>query len=257
MLKVDCRKVYLIAIVCSLLTPAYGAQYSDSQIAKEIANSSNKVIIEEFLKQELHEVNNKVTKPLLPRHKSLEFFMKQADRGPLKNLLFLEEQVNKLRDAQKNIDSLPYSIAFSSGEKKKILSLRPVADKIVSYGIPLMKRDFLQVAHAAKKLADKRRKHPVELIKDPDFRDAIYKEIEPTAKGLDTAMGKLSEGEEICIRLGWVLEEVTVTRLWLAVNDNKLPDPEDYALFRKKRSAYFQDRLKRIYGNSVAEAKKK
>lgn len=88
-------------------------------------------------------------------------------------MLFLEEQVHKLQDAQKNIDSLPYSIAFSSAEKKKIMGLRPAADKIISYGIPLMKRDFLQVIQASKHLADQKRKHPMELMRDPSFRDAV------------------------------------------------------------------------------------
>ena len=165
------------------------------------------------------------------------------------SLIFLEEQVHKLRDVQKNIDSLPYSIAFSSDEKKKIMGLRQTADKIVSYGIPLMKRDFFQVIEAAKVLADKRRKHPVELMSEQAFRDSIYRQMASTAGQLDEEMGKLSEGELICMRLGFVLEQVTVTNLWLLVNDNRLPKENDYLLFRKKRSEYFQKKLKRIYGN--------
>ncbi len=52
------------------------------------------------------------------------------------------------------------------------------------------------------------------------------------------------------MRLGFVLEQVTVTNLWLLVNDNKLPIEADYMVFRKKRSEYFEKRLKRIYGDS-------
>ena len=213
---------FMIATPASVL----GKELSDAEIAKELVKENNKVIIEEFLKYELGEVNEHVTKPLLKNHPSLEFFIKQAERSPLNNLLFLETQVHKLRDAQKNIDSLPYSISFSSAEKKKILGLRPVADRIVSYGIPLMKRDFLRVVEAAKQVADKKNKHPMELIRDPAFRDAVYRLCEPTAQRLDEEMGKLSEGELICIRLGWTLEEVTITRLWLVLNDNWLPERE-------------------------------
>ncbi len=223
-------------------------QLSDAEIARELSKENNKAIIEEFLKYELREVNEHVTKPLLKNHSSLEFFIKQAERGPVKNLFFLEEQVQKLQKAQKNINSLPYSIAFSSAEKKKILGLRQVAEKIASYGIPLMKRDFYRVIVAAKALADKKNKHPIELIRDPAFRDAVYRLCEPTAQRLDEEIGKLSEGELICMRLGWTLEEVTVTRVWLVFNDNWLPKPDDYMFFRKKRSEYFQNRLKRIYG---------
>jgi hypothetical protein len=227
-------------------------QLSDALIAKELSKETNKVIIEEFLKYELRDVNEHVTKPLLNNHRSLDFFIKQAERGPVNNLFFLETQVHKLRDAQKNIDSLPYAIAFSSAEKKKILGLRQVADRIASYGIPLLKRDFFRVVEAAKQLAEKKNKHPMELIRDPGFRDAVFRLCEPTAQALDEAMGKLSEGELICMRLGWTLEEVTITRLWLVFNDNWLPKEDDYMVFRKKRSEYFQKRLKRIYGEATS-----
>ncbi|MFH0959564.1 MAG: hypothetical protein V1897_12750 [Pseudomonadota bacterium] len=230
--------------------PAFCAEPPDAVVAREIVQEGNRAIIEAFLKYELEEVNRNVTDKLIGQHPSLVFFIKQADRGPLKNLLFLEEQVHKLQDAQKNIDSLPYSIAFSSAEKKKILGLRPAADKIISYGIPLMKRDFFRVIQAAKRLADQKRKHPIELLRDPSFRDAVYRDCEPTAKDLNEAMGKLSEGELICMRLGFVLEQVTVTNLWLMLNDNKLPAESDYMVFRKKRSENFEKRLKRIYGTN-------
>ena len=82
-------------------------QLSDAEIAKELSKENNKIIIEEFLKYELREVNEYATKPLLNNHRSLEFFIKQAERGPVNNLLFLETQVHKLREAQKNINSLP------------------------------------------------------------------------------------------------------------------------------------------------------
>ena len=248
--------IYLYAYLLSML-PVYcnAKQLSDAEIAREIVAENNRVIIEEFLKYELRDVNEYVTKPLLKSHPSLIFFIKQADRGPLKNLLFLEDQTHKLQAAQKNIDSLPYSILFSASEKKKILGLRSTADKIVSYGIPLMKRDFYKVIQAAQELADKKKKHPMELIPDPKFRDAIYRQAEPTPESLDKEMGELSEGELICMRLGWTLEEVNLTRLWMTFNDNRLPDKDDYMVFRKKRSEYFQKRLKRIYGESVSGKK--
>ncbi len=245
-------QLFVFSLVASIFmigsgSTVVGKELSDAQIARELSKENNKRIIEEFLKYELREVNEYATKPLLQNHPSLEFFLKQAERGPVNNLFFLEEQVHKLRDAQKNIDSFPYSISFSSAEKKKILALRPVADRIVSYGIPLMKRDFFRVVEAAKELADKKNKHPVALMRDPGFRDAIYRRCEPTAEKLEEEMGKLSEGELICMRLGWTLEEVTITRLWLVWNDNWLPQKDDYMIFRKKRSEYFQKRLKKIY----------
>ncbi len=235
------------------MLPVYcsAKQLSDAEIARDLVAENNRIIIEEFLKYELRDVNEYATKPLLKAHPSLIFFIKQADRGPLKNLLFLEEQTHKLQAAQKNIDSLPYVILFSASEKKKILGLRSTADRIVSYGVPLMKRDFYKVIQAARELADKKKKHPMELIPDPKFRDAIYRQAEPTAESLDKAMGELSEGELICMRLGWTLEEVSLTRLWLTFNDNRLPQKDDYMAFRKKRSEYFQQRLKRIYGESL------
>lgn len=230
----------------------FGRELSDAEVAKELVKQNNKVIIEEFLKYELGDVNEHVTKPLLTNHRSLEFFIKQAERGPLNNLLFLETQVHKLRDAQKHINSLPYSISFSSGEKKEILGLRSVADRTASYGMPLMKRDFLRIVEAAKQMADKKNKHPMELMRDPAFRDSVYRSCEPTAQRLDEEIGKLSEGELISMRLGWTLEQITITRLWLVWNDNWLPKPEDYMVFRKKRSEWFQKRLGRIYGDAAA-----
>jgi len=251
------RSSFLAAglLLCGLIAASPGAvcgkQLSDEEVAKEISKESNKVIIEEFLKYELRDVNEHVTKSMLKDHPSLVFFIKQAERGPVNNLFFLDTQVHKLRDAQKNINSLPYSISFSAAEKKKILGLRPVADRIAFYGIPLMKRDFMRVVEAAKELADKKHKHPMELIPDPAFRDAVFRYCNSTARGLDEEIGKLSEGELICMRLGWTLEEVTITRLWLVLNDNRLPEPDDYMVFRKKRSEYFQNRLKRIYGENA------
>jgi hypothetical protein len=241
--------------VLMLIVPlsAMAKQLSDADVAAELAKEGNKVIIEAFLKNELREVNDYAEKPLIKAHPSLVFFEKQIDKGPFESLLFLETQVHKLRDAQKNINSFPYSISFSSAEKKKILGLRKTADRIVSFGIPLMKRDFFRVVQAAKELADKKRKHPVELMRDPAFRDAIYRQVETTAADLDREMGELSEGELICIRLGWTLEQVTVTRLWLTFSDNTLPEESDYMAFRKKRSEYFQKRLKRIYGSTASE----
>jgi hypothetical protein len=115
-----------------------------------------------------------------------------------------------------------------------------------------MKRDFYKVILAARKLADEKRKHPMELIPKAEFRNAIYRHVELTARALDDEMGKLSEGELICIRLGWVLDQVTITRLWLLVNDNHLPNPEDYMAYRKQRSIYFSKRLKEIYGEGSA-----
>ncbi len=114
-----------------------------------------------------------------------------------------------------------------------------------------MKRDFYKVIQAAHELADKKKKHPMELLPDPKFRDAIYRQAEQTPESLDKEMGELSEGELICMRLGWTLEEVNLTRLWLTFNDNRLPQRDDYMAFRKKRSEYFQQRLKRIYEGSL------
>jgi hypothetical protein len=249
--------LFLATAVLSLLIVfplcAQAKQLSDAEIAAEIGKENNKAIIEEFLKYELREVNEYAVKPLLKNHPSLTFFVKQAEKGPFKSLLFLEEQVHRLQDAQRHIDSLPYSVAFSSQEKPKILGLRATADRIISYGIPLMKRDFFKVVEAAKQVADKRRKHPMELMPDPKFRDEIYRKCESTAEGLDREIGELSEGELICMRLGWTLEEVTLTRLWLVFNDNRLPKKDDYMAFRKKRSEYFQKRLKQIYGYSLNE----
>ena len=251
-----CSAVILLAILGATATEyrfppvASCDELPNAVVAREIVQEGNRAIIEAFLKFELEEVNRNVTEKLIDRHPSLVFYIKQVDRGPLKNLLFLEEQVHKLQDAQKNIESLPYSIAFSSAEKKKIMGLRPVAEKIISYGMPLMKRDFYRVIQAAKHLADQKRKHPIELMRDPSFRDAVYRYCEPTAKELNEAMGELSEGELICMKLGFVLEQVTVTNLWLMLNDNKLPAESDYMLFRKKRSENFEKRLKRIYGTS-------
>ncbi len=221
---------------------------TDAEISQEILKPKNKAIVEEFLKWELREVNDKVTKFLIKDYPSLVFFEKQVDRGPLKSLFFLEEWVHRLKDAQENIDSFPYSTVFSSGEKKKILGLTKTTREIISYGIPLIKRDFVRVAHAAEFLANKQGKHPMELMPNPAFRDAVYRYCEPTAAGLDKEMGELSEGELICMRLGWVLEQVTVTSVWLTVTDNTLPTERDYMFFRKKRSAYFEKRLQRIYG---------
>lgn len=229
------------------------AKLSDAEISRELTKESNKIIIEEFLKQELREVNDHVTKYMVKDHPSLEFFFKQVDKGPLESLLFLEQQVHRLREAQRNINSFPFSISFSSAEKKKIMGLKSTADRIVSYGIPLMKRDFVRVAAAAKELADQRRKHPMELLRHEEFRDAIYRRIEPTAAALDTEMGKLSEGELICMSLGWTLEQVTITRLWLVFNDNSLPAKSDYMLFRKKRGEYWQKRLEQIYSQKPSD----
>ena len=245
-----CTGILLLICVLVIALPmsVMGKRLSDAEISREIKGEPNKVIIEAFLKYELQEVNRLVTRPLLRAHPSLVFFINQVDRGPLSSLFFLETWVHKLQDAQRNIDSLPYSVAFSSAEKKKILGLRKVTDKIISFGIPLMKRDFYRVVVAARELADAKRKHPMELMPKTAFRDAIYRRAEPTAQSLDKAMGELSEGELICMRLGWVLEQVTITSVWLKLNDNDLPTPADYMAYRKKRSAYFQTRLKQIYG---------
>lgn len=246
----------LILFATALLVPAlaFAKLPSDAEIDREIKNPNNRAIIEAFLRYELDLVNESAVKPLLQQHPSLVFFINQVDRGPLKNLFFLEDQVHKLREAQKNIGSLPYSILFSSEEKKKILSLKPTADRIVSFGIPLMKRDFYRVIQAARELADKKNKHPVELMPNREFRDAIYRRCEPRREDLDREMGELSYGESICMRLGWVLEGVTVTKLWLVFNDNKLPRPADYEAFRKKRSEYWQKRLAEIYKTSSEES---
>lgn len=255
------RKNCMAALFCVVLLAfplAAGAKRPpDAEVNRAIQDPNNQAIISEFLKFELAQVDKEVTQPLLKGHPSLIFFVKQNERGVLKSLFFLEEQVHRLREAQRNIDSLPYSIAFSSEEKKKILGLKPTADKIVSYGIPLIKWDFLRVVHAAKELADEKRKHPVELMSNTEFRNAVYRRCDTNPRSLDHDMGELSEGELICMRLGWVLEQVTVTKLWLVFNDNTLPRPDDYTAYRKKRSEYWKKRLASIYKeNAPARAKK-
>ncbi len=228
---------------------------SDKEIDRAIKNQHNAAIIDRFLKFEMAEVDQYATKPLLQRHPTLIFFIKQNERGILKSLFFLEQQVHRLQDAQRNINRLPYSIAFSSSEKTKILGLRPTADRIISYGIPLIKRDFYRVLVAAREEADKRGKHPIELMASEEFRNAVYRRAEPDAAKLDAEMGELSEGELFCMQLGWVLETVTVTRLWLVFNDNKLPAQNDFMEYRKKRSEYWKKRLTRIYsGKTLPEA---
>jgi hypothetical protein len=222
----------------------------DKRIAEEIVREPNLIIIEEFLKQELYEVNNYAAKPLLGRHPSLSFFIKQANGQPLQSLFFLESQLPHLLKAQRNIDSFPYSISLSAGEKQKILSLKPVAERTMSYGIPMMKRYFYRLLEAARTVAEKRGKHPMELMPDPGYRDAVFRQAAPTAKDLDSIMGNIAEGEQATMALGWTLEDVTVTRWWLTLTENTLPTREDFAAFRKKRSEYFLKRLKRIYGTS-------
>lgn len=239
----------MCVMVVLVLQSVFGEarELSDAQISAEIKKEANRAIIEEFLKAELTEVNLHVTRHLLNSHPSLIFFTKQVEKGPLNSLFFLEEWVHKLRDAQENIESFPYVITFSSAEKKKVLDLVPVTKRIISYGIPLMKRDFYRIVVAARELAAKRKQGPVALMRDVQFRNAIYRHAGENAEKLDSEMGKLSEGELICMRLGWVLEQVTVTRLWLQVTGNDLPRQEDYLVYRKKRSEYWDRRLKEIF----------
>lgn len=230
-------------------------ELSNAQISAEIKKEANRAIIDEFLKAELSEVNKHVTKSLLSQYPSLIFFINQVDKGPLNSLFFLEEWVHKLRDVQNNIDSFPYIITFSAEEKKKILGLVPVSKRIISYGIPLMKRDFYKVVVAARELAAKKNRQPIQLMNDVEFRNSIYRQAISTAEELDTEMGKLSEGELICMRLGWVLEQVTITRVWLQVTGNDLPRPNDYMVYRKKRSEYWGRRLKQIYPEQSGSSK--
>ena len=91
----------IFTLIAGYPVAAAEKQLSDAEIARELSKENNKDIIEEFLKYELREVNEYVTRPLLKNHPSLEFFIKQAERGPVKNLFFLEEQVHKLQKAQK------------------------------------------------------------------------------------------------------------------------------------------------------------
>lgn len=244
-------------VMVALIFPANTSAVTDKQIAEEIVKENNLSIIEEFIKQELYEVNDYAAKPLLKQHPSLTFFIKQANGNPLRSLFFLESQLPRLLDAQKNINSFPYSITFSEAEKQKIMSLKPVAERTMSYGIPLMKRYFYRLLQAARIVAEKRGKHPMELMADPGYRDAVYRQAAPTAQELDRIMGEIAEGEQATMALGWTLEGVTVTRWWLTITENKLPTPQDFAAFRKKRSEYFQKRLKRIYGtNSLSSPTK-
>jgi hypothetical protein len=253
-----CQLVVFLVLTVTVMTmamvsenTAHSEELTDKQIAEVIAQKHNKGIIEAFLRQELQEVNRYATRPLLKKYPSLEFFVKQANREPFQSLLFLEEQVYKLRDVQQNIDSVVYKLAFSEREKQIILGLEPTAKKIISYGIPLMKRNFYRVVRAVTRLSRKGGNASLdELIARPGFRDAVYRAAEPDPRKLDQVMGEMSQGELICIRLGWELEKVTVTRLWLAFNDSSLPKPEAYYAYRKKRSEYWEKRLRRIYGNA-------
>ena len=99
----------------------------------------------------------------------------------------------------------------------------------------------------------------MELMRDPAFRDAVYRLCEPTAPALDEAIGKLSEGELDLYAPGMDARRSYHYSLWLVLNDNWLPKQDDYMVFRKKRSEYFQKRLKRIYGeaNSATPASSK
>ena len=85
------------------------------------------------------------------------------------------------------------------------------------------------------------------LLPDPTFRDRVYKYCAPSKTSLDNEMGELSQGELISIQLGWTMERITLTRLWMIFNDNKLPRPDDYKAFRKKRSEYWMRRSARIF----------
>jgi len=244
----------VVLSVLALGLPCYAEnkEPSDAVVAREVMKENNRAIIDAFLKAELRDVNEYAVKPILSQHPSLEFFIKQVDRGPLDSLIFLETWVNRLAAAQKDIDHPLMQVAFSADERKKLMELKPTTDRIISFGIPLMKRDFYRVAQAAKELAQQKKKHPVELIRDPAFRDAIYRHCEPTPEGLTKELGELSYGELVCMKLGWVLETITATRLWLTMNDNNLPEENDYMAYRKKRSAWFEKRLKKIYSQSEA-----
>ena len=244
------RKAILLHICCSLVLLsglAMAKVPTDAEIAKEVAKEQNRRIIDRFLVYELQEANEYAVLPLLDAHPSLEFFIKQAERSPLSALFFLEEQVHRLRNAQENINSMPFVIAFSSSEKEIIMGLEKAANRIISYGIPLMKRDFYKVLIAIKALAKKTGQNPMVLIPNSDFRDRVYRYAAPSKTALDNEMGELSHGESISMHLGWNLEQVTLTRLWMMFNDNKLPRPDDYKVFRKKRSEYWKKRLARIY----------
>jgi hypothetical protein len=245
------RACLLVVALCGIFgvcsSAAISKPLSDAEIDRLVKEPANRKIIEEFLKYELGEVNNYAVRPLLQQHPSLIFFINQAERGPVKNLLFLEDQVNKLREAQKDINAFPYSVVFSSDEKKIILSLKASADEIVLKGIPLFKRDLYRVLVAAKELADQKGKTPIELMPDSSYRNGIFRRCEPVPKRLDEDMGELSQGELLCFRLGWELEKVTLTRLWLVLNDNQLPRPDDYVAYRTKRSEYWQKRMAGIY----------
>jgi hypothetical protein len=240
--------VLAVAVVLLVLPSwARAKQYSDAQISQFIKDPRNGVLIGEFLKYELRLVNEYATKPLLKRFPSLEFFINQAERGPLKNLFFLEAQVIKLRDVQKNINSPLYSLVFSDSEKKKIMSLVPAADEIVLYGIPKFKRDLFKLCVAIRRVAAIKGKDPRALLPNREFRDAVYRKAEPVPKKLDDELGELSHGEQVCFRVGWVLEGVRLTRLWLIFNDNWLPRPEAYKAFRVKRTEYWDKRMPEIY----------
>jgi hypothetical protein len=238
-----------LVLVMTLGAPQVNAKpLTNDEIDRIVKEPENQRIIEEFLKLELGEMNEYAVKPLLSQRPSLVFFINQAERGPLKNLIFLEDQIHRLREAQRDINAFPYSVAFSEGEKKIVLSLKDWADEIVLIGIPRFKTDLHKILNAAKELASKKRKNPLQALRDLEFRNAVYRRCEPMPKELDAEMGRMSEGEWLCFRLGWELEKVTVTRWWLTFYDNHLPRPGDYEAFRKRRSEYWSKRLAVIYG---------
>jgi hypothetical protein len=238
---------FVLAFSCAVVS-ANAKALSNDEIDRIVKEPANQEIIEAFLRLELGEMNEYAVKPLLAGRPSLVFFINQAQRGPLKNLIFLEDQIDRLRDAQRDINAFPYSVAFSEGEKKIVLSLKDWADEIVLIGIPRFKMDLHKILSAAKELANRKGKRPMELLPDVEFRNAVYRRCEPMPKELDEEMGRMSQGEWLCFRLGWELEKVTVARWWLTFHDNHLPKPNDYEVFRKKRSEYWSKRQAAIYG---------
>lgn len=242
------RLLLYVALVC-----LHGAGHVDAkglsneQIDRIVKEPEKQRIIEAFLKLELADVNEYAVKPLLPSRPSLIFFINQAQKGPFKSLIFLEDQILRLREAQRDVNAFPYSVAFSEDEKKIVLSLKDWADEIVVIGLPRFKLDLYKILSAINELAAAKRRNPLDLLPDTGFRNAVYKRCEPMPKELDEEMGRMSQGEWLCFRLGWKLENVTVIRWWLTFYDNVLPRPNDYEAYRKKRSEYWTKRLAAIY----------
>ncbi len=108
--------VFLAAGVC-----AAAKELSDQQIAEEVQKETNKVIVDEFLKYELREVNEYATKPLLKAHPSLVFYIKQAERSPLAASFFLSSRFTSFATRRRILIPCPTPSRSRPRKKRKSL----------------------------------------------------------------------------------------------------------------------------------------